>query len=684
MPTLLLSYTLSTNPTTVEASPNQGNPNTAALTITATNESSSAVTLQVISILVPIGAAATDLTNAAAMKISQTPPTGWQTDATITGDGSATFVFTPTGGANATYTVQPNGSLTFVLSKIAINNQIGTATLVLTEASADCQGATCPTQDLPITKYPGGWGNVEFWTEDANTSSGASVTLNWLGPGDATYTIQYVNNDQIVTLPAEGQPPFSDQGAYTMTLSQTTVFTLTVAQTVNGVTLTKTPQLTITVIPAITSFTGTMAYGGPNGPVLNLTWQTSGASSVQASWTPQLLNPNPTASALVSPALPGTYTITAIGANGTPTAKQSLQLSWEALPSPIQVGNSPSTIVVSPDGAYAYVVNSGDVTASVIEISTLQTIAPINVGHSIQAIAVSPDGRYVFVANIYTLWVIDVNKSFSGTPINLGMNPLGALAVSPDGAYVFMVNTGDHTLSVIDTNTLQVIQTITLKKGPDGDYLALAVSLDSRYVFVANQADGTVSVIDTNNLQATPNQTISVGEFPRAITLSSDGAHVFVGNGDTSISVIAINHLHATPQTIQTGISPTTLVFSPDGAYLFAGNVNTLSAAEITVIASNNLQGPQQTISVVDYLIAISLSPDGAYLFAVSSPLQNGVNANNIGTVSVIDTNSLQIIKTITVGNSPSAIAVSQDGAYVFVANYEDNTVSVLTLQVTG
>jgi YVTN family beta-propeller protein len=68
---------------------------------------------------------------------------------------------------------------------------------------------------------------------------------------------------------------------------------------------------------------------------------------------------------------------------------------------------------------------------------------------------------------------------------------LGGALSSAQNAYI--TNSGDNTVSVIDTGTNTVVGTIAVGSGPCG----AAVTPDGGKVYVANSVDNTVSVIDT-------------------------------------------------------------------------------------------------------------------------------------------------------------------------------------------
>jgi len=76
------------------------------------------------------------------------------------------------------------------------------------------------------------------------------------------------------------------------------------------------------------------------------------------------------------------------------------------------------------------------------------------------------------------------------------------------------------------------------------------------------------------------------------------------------------------------------------------------------------------TIPVGTYPTVVASTPDGAYVYVT-----NDLNSS----VSVISTATNTVSATVTVGNQPSGLAVTPDGTYAYVANEEGNTVSVIS-----
>ena len=77
-----------------------------------------------------------------------------------------------------------------------------------------------------------------------------------------------------------------------------------------------------------------------------------------------------------------------------------------------------------------------------------------------------------------------------------------------------------------------------------------------------------------------------------------------------------------------------------------------------------------KTIQVGSSPSAVAVSPNGTRVYVANT----GSN-----TVSVIDTTkNYQVVGTVAVGSAPTAVAVSPTGAQVYVANRTSNTISVI------
>lgn len=273
-----LRYDVSTSPFPLQASPAEGGQSVATLTVVAANPTPSApVTLQGVNIAIPVGTDGASLT-ADATGIGPVAPDGWRLQGAKPGAGTVEYAFVPQPGQGS---VGRQG-LAFVFNNVRVNTQPGPCEITVKEGTAGK-----PTEQLTVTKFPAGWGTVAFWADPPNVVSGQETTLNWAGPAGATYTIEYFTPQTgLVNVPAQGQELFGNRGQYPsasdapLRLAQTTVFTLSVRQTLGGQLYFAQQQATVTVLvgaPVVKSFTATPTFADP---AMRLAWQTENVSQI--------------------------------------------------------------------------------------------------------------------------------------------------------------------------------------------------------------------------------------------------------------------------------------------------------------------------------------------------------------------------------------------------------------------
>jgi YVTN family beta-propeller protein len=145
------------------------------------------------------------------------------------------------------------------------------------------------------------------------------------------------------------------------------------------------------------------------------------------------------------------------------------------------------------------------------------------------------DNRYI--ASEGSVSVIDLDSKLetrnSKLEIVTGLHAC-ALAVSPNGRYVVVANAGSDTLSVIDTRTDAVVETICARQDP-GDLFgaqpnALAFDARGRTLFVCNGTQNAVAVFQFKPGQSKLLGLIPVGWFPGAIVSDSPRQMLYVAN----------------------------------------------------------------------------------------------------------------------------------------------------------
>ena len=158
----------------------------------------------------------------------------------------------------------------------------------------------------------------------------------------------------------------------------------------------------------------------------------------------------------------------------------------------------PYSVAITPDGKYAYVVNTFNNNVLVIDVSTNTAITTVNVGSDPNGIAITPDGKYAYVVNgdsNGSVSVIDISTNTVTATVSVGTvgtSPIG-IAITPDGKYAYVTNGGNNNVSIIDISTNTVLETVGVGSAPIG----VAITPDGKYAYVTNRNSDNVSVIET-------------------------------------------------------------------------------------------------------------------------------------------------------------------------------------------
>ena len=136
-----------------------------------------------------------------------------------------------------------------------------------------------------------------------------------------------------------------------------------------------------------------------------------------------------------------------------------------------------------------------------------------------------------------------------------------------------------------------------------------------------------------------------------------------------TLSALVVSQGHAVPYT-EPGkyLGPDAVVAAKDQTTLY---VLCTDAKQIAVVQANSGK-VVRTISLPAEPTGLALSPDGAKLYVTFGLPQ--------GTVGVVESASGRLLATIPVGHTPGAPVVSPDGTRLYVANRFDNNVSVVDL----
>jgi LPXTG-motif cell wall-anchored protein len=301
---------------------------------------------------------------------------------------------------------------------------------------------------------------------------------------------------------------------------------------------------------------------------------------------------------------------------------------------------------------------------SAVSADTVVATIPAASNAGIQGTTMSPDGTRVYTVGPVagTVSVIDTATKAVVDTIT-GLDGATGIAVSSDGTRLDVTSFSTGAVLVVDTATYAVIATIGVEDGPSG----IAFSPDGTRAYVTHLTSSVVSVIDA--VTNTVITTIAETRGQRALVVSPDGSRVYVAhysgvNFDVSVIDTTTNTI-ITTIPVAAGLGRLqALAVSADGTLLYG--TSTLADA-VTVI--NLTTNTVVTIDVGADPAGIALTPDGTRAY-VTNQLAD--------TVSVIDTATNTTVSTIAVGDAPRSIVFTPDGRYAYVAGA--GTVTVIAI----
>jgi PQQ-dependent catabolism-associated beta-propeller protein len=191
----------------------------------------------------------------------------------------------------------------------------------------------------------------------------------------------------------------------------------------------------------------------------------------------------------------------------------------------------------------------------------------------------------------------------------------------------------------------------------------LATPAHAYRAYVSNEKGNSITIIDTDKLEAV--QTVKVGRRPRGIELSKDGSELFICAGDDdAIQVLDTKTLQITGK-LPSGPDPELLALSPDGGTIYVSNENDNL---VTLIDARKKQ------RIGD--VPVGVEPEGMAVSPDGKLLVNTSETTNMA--HIIDTQSKQIVANVLVDGRPRFAEFKKDGSELWVSSEVGGTISVI------
>lgn len=256
-----------------------------------------------------------------------------------------------------------------------------------------------------------------------------------------------------------------------------------------------------------------------------------------------------------------------------------------------------------------------------------------------------------------------------------------ASVITPDGRFLYAAS-DDVCAFALDGTTL-VASAVPGMPFRGGRFVrSLALDRSARYLYTANQDSNDISgyAIDqaTGALTPVPGSPFAAGSEPFAIAVDGSGRFAYVANNTgTSVSAYRIDidtgALTPVPGSPFTAPErPWAIAADPTGRYLYVAGIG-LQAYRIDA-ASGALAPAGAPVSTSNFIAkGIAVDPSGRFVYATwGFADQSGVSAFSIGATGGLTA----VGPRLATGDSPLAVAVAVSGAYVYVANPLNDSLS--------
>lgn len=314
-------------------------------------------------------------------------------------------------------------------------------------------------------------------------------------------------------------------------------------------------------------------------------------------------------------------------------------------------------------------------------------ITNFDVGDSPFGVTTSPDGETIWVANAGGLFtnsnkvtVVNATTFAIESVITVGNFPED-IAFTSNGSQAFVTNSTDGTVSVIDTATRTVTQTISLASIPLTFPFGVVVGKNDKKVFVTSASgefdgsDQNIAVLDITN----PSNVTLSGSFrapgfggrPAIRPIDNELVVPVAPTESGPPKLLLINQssgviLHEIELAGSTAF-PQDVAITPSGRFAYVSLLDFSGGTGGVWVVNLKTRSTVTVINTGDPLVhGIGITPDGEFVFAT--------NFSSGNSVTVIDTDTNSIVTTIPTGPQPNEVAVTLDGTRGFVTNQNGTT----------
>ena len=269
-----------------------------------------------------------------------------------------------------------------------------------------------------------------------------------------------------------------------------------------------------------------------------------------------------------------------------------------------------------------------------------------------------------------------------GKSLALGDLPLN-MAVSASGKYIAVTNNGQSVQSIqlIDTKSDQLLHTEEIKKS----WYGLKFSADERWLYASGGNDNWILKYAVKNSKLVLADSIKLGDkwpvkiSPSGIEVDDSRNRLWVVTKENNSLYVVDLKTNKIIFTQTLGAEGYACILSPNKKYIY---ITVWGGDKVLVMNANNF-ALEKTIAVGDNPNEMCVSKNGRYLFVA--------NAND-NSVSVIDAKQAKVIETLNAalypdapsGSTSNGVALSGDEKTLYIANADNNCLAVFDFSKPG
>jgi len=305
-----------------------------------------------------------------------------------------------------------------------------------------------------------------------------------------------------------------------------------------------------------------------------------------------------------------------------------------------------------------------------IWLSLISVVSPVN-GQSLKEI----EANRASLPNGWKLTPVGKMLPVGDLPLNI--------AVSPSGKMLAVINNGqsDQCIQLIDPEKMQVLDSVVTAKS----WLGLTFSKDGKYLYASGGNDNWIMRYQIDNKKMVPFDTLVIGKpWPEKISIAGIAVD---DNQQILYAVTTENHSLYTfdlkakkvKDQFKLGGEGYTCLLSNDGKNLYI----TCWGCDKVLIFDTQKQKMAGSIPVGDNPNDLGITHDGKYLFVANA------NDNSVSVISLEQKRVIEILNSALYPNSPSgsttnSLALSENEKTLYIANADNNCLAVFDVSLPG